>query len=60
MKTWKKVGLTALSASLISVSANAGALDVTGAASITFHSDQDSTEILIHTIKILLLVVVVI
>tara|TARA_B100000242_G_scaffold270106_1_gene221374 strand:- start:332 stop:1231 length:900 start_codon:yes stop_codon:yes gene_type:complete len=43
MKTWKKVGLTALSASLISVSANAGALDVTGAASITFHSDQDST-----------------
>ena len=40
MKTWKKVGLTALSASLISVSANAGALDVTGSASITFHSDQ--------------------
>ena len=43
MNNWKKVGLTALSASLVSVSAHAGALDVTGAASITYHSDQDST-----------------
>ena len=43
MNKWKKVGLTALSASLMSVSANAGTLDVTGGASITFHSDQDTT-----------------
>ena len=43
MNKWKKVGLTALSASLVSASAYAGELAVTGGASITFHSDQDST-----------------
>jgi len=40
MNKWTKAGLTALSASLVSVSANAGSLDVAGTASITFHSDQ--------------------
>ena len=42
MNKWKKVGLTALSASLVSATAYAGALDVSGAASITYHSSDDA------------------
>ena len=40
MNNLKKVGLTALAGALVSVSANAADLSVTGGASITFHGEE--------------------
>jgi outer membrane protein OmpU len=46
MKTWKKVGLTALAGSLVATSAFAGAMTVSGSANITYTGNtgaQDTT-----------------
>ena len=43
MNKWKKVGLTALAASLVSTSAMAGELSVSGAAKLTYNSGAGDT-----------------
>ena len=50
MNNFKKIGLTALAASLVSVSANAGELTASGSASITASGFQELlvTLVLLH------------
>ena len=44
MKTWKKVGATALASSLVATSAFAGAVSVTGVANLTYTANSGAQD----------------